>query len=366
MQNIKIPTVVEKNYINSIWCNDILKGINSAKGNKIELISDADFEQDNKFGKNSGILIVGSSHSFIDSNVEMCLKKGLRPIVIGAEYNNINGMVSSVSIDRKRATAETVYFFYKLGMKRIALLGINSYSYIDAEKKIEFLNRIENLYNYNAENDIYYSDNSPDDCINLLLENISKYDSVICSNDYFAISLIIAAKKANINIPDDIMIIGYGNSYIGKKTTPSLSTVSPNYYEMGQQALKTYIHLLNNPEIISCNVCVNYKIISRESTKSLSLPTYNNTKITDNTLFQSTFSDTKVKKLLGLDQILSTTDATMEKIIYGIMNDTPYSKLAEELYLSDTAFMYKLKKLFTVTNTKSKKELSDLLNTIFK
>lgn len=107
------------------------------------------------------------------------------------------------------------------------------------------------------------------DCISRFLDNIDHYDGAICPNDYVAVHLLTRAKERNIRVPERLFVAGSGNLVIGCCTTPTLTTSTLNYYEMGVQTVNIWNLLEKNPTIISANVSIPCEIICRGSTAYL-------------------------------------------------------------------------------------------------
>ena len=360
MKKEKIPAVIEKSFKSTVWCKEILEGI--GKHNFFD-VGENGFSN---LEENSAILIIGSSNYFLNSNINECTGHNLKAVVVGTDFNDSGHSVSSVVVDRASATFRAVKYFSLLEKVPIALFGISGYSSSDLSKKDAFEKAIRTLSLDFSEDDIYYFDEGSVKCIEAFLKKNKKYKSVICSNDYFATALMYYASRAGISIPDDLIIMGYGNSPIGKKVRPSLSTIAPKYRQMGVQAAKIYSYLMANKDVNSVNVSVDYDIIIRESTGSAE-------KAQQNLSFEgeflpcqkSMFNDAFIGKITALDEAIYNADETTIKIMQGIVQDISYDKLAEMLYLSDTAFRYRLNKIFSMTYCGSRKELKELLQIIF-
>lgn len=359
MKISKILVLAEKNYQKSVWCSKILDGIGKKN---FTLVSLDDLHDLND---NDVVAIVGSTNHFLKKSISLCNNKNLRPIIVGTEISDFDSRISSIKVSRKAAITSLVHYFNSLKREKCALLGVNSFSNIDMEKKDAFLASYRSLYEKDASEYVFFSDDGLDACINSLLKNISSFDSVICSNDYYAVSFITKAISNGINIPDDVFVTGYGNSFIAENISPSVTTVAPKYFEMGSQTRKTYHYLLENPSVTSVEVLVDYDIIVRESTQNKEFKKdfhFDNTSIEPS--IKSIFDDENLKKIMGIDFILGSDDKTLAMILKGIYEYIPYGALAESLYLSDSALRYKLNKIFTVTHTNSKTELKKLIETL--
>ena len=64
-----------------------------------------------------------------------------------------------------------------------------------------------------------------------------------------------------------------------------------------------------------------------------------------------------LNKLYALENTIGKMDEMDSKIIHGLLEGISYHALAEHLFLSDTAFNYRLQKLFSSIGCKSRAEL---------
>ncbi len=359
MKSTKIPAVVEKIHRRSVWYTEILGGIGKQR---LELVEPEELEL---FAENSVIPIVCSTKHFLEKTVSLCKKHKLRPIVVGTELADFDSRISNIKTNRKDAVSGLVRYCKSLGRDRPAILGVNNFSNIDAEKRGAFVNEMRNSFGIDASGDVYASDDGAEKCIDLLLDKIASYNAVLCANDYFAAAFMVKARERGIRVPEDVVVTGYGNSVIGERISPSITTVAPKYYEMGRQARKIYGYLSDNPEVESLELTVGYDVIVRESTGLLEISPDTQTHTPDiEPCINSIFDDKMLGGIIGLDTVLGYDDDTMRMILKGIAEDVPYGALAEKLYLSDSALRYKLNKIFALTGIQSKSELKRVLNAL--
>ncbi len=69
-----------------------------------------------------------------------------------------------------------------------------------------------------------------------LLLSKKKPDAIFCVNDDIAAGVYQASQELNLNIPDDLAVVGYSNSIISKHLSPTLTTVVQPGADMGEQA----------------------------------------------------------------------------------------------------------------------------------
>lgn len=100
------------------------------------------------------------------------------------------------------------------------------------------------------------------------LENIENYDGVFVFNDIAAATVIRYFKQKNINIPGDVQVIGFDNSYIGEFLYPSLTTIEQSVQEVGRTMANTLLKLIREEKIEEKTMIIHPKLIIRETTAS--------------------------------------------------------------------------------------------------
>ncbi|MDX9696058.1 MAG: LacI family DNA-binding transcriptional regulator [Bacteroidales bacterium] len=81
-----------------------------------------------------------------------------------------------------------------------------------------------------------------------LLHVHPEIDGIFAVNDETAAGSMIAIKKLNKNIPADIAISGFTNSFISFMTDPELTTVDQKGYEMGMSAAQLLVNRMQSVE----------------------------------------------------------------------------------------------------------------------
>ncbi len=69
-------------------------------------------------------------------------------------------------------------------------------------------------------------------------------DAVFAVEDFTALGAIKELKEQNIRIPEDFGVIGFANENFGEHITPSLSTIDQQTVNMGKEAFKLLIKLI--------------------------------------------------------------------------------------------------------------------------
>lgn len=89
---------------------------------------------------------------------------------------------------------------------------------------------------------------SGDRIVEQILTLNPKPDGLLVSNDACAASCLMALKRKNIRIPEDIAIVGFNNDLISRMVEPNLSTINYPSYHMGEVAMKNLINHLDDED----------------------------------------------------------------------------------------------------------------------
>ena len=102
---------------------------------------------------------------------------------------------------------------------------------------------------------------------NKFLEYNNLPDGIFCANDYTAVSALQVFMKAGIKIPEETAIAGFSNYPISRVIEPHITTINDRAYEMGTEAAKLSIRLIEDEEesIKSETISLKTELIIRES-----------------------------------------------------------------------------------------------------
>ncbi len=80
-----------------------------------------------------------------------------------------------------------------------------------------------------------------------LLKSKNKPTAIFATNDIMAFGAIKAIRENNMNVPDDISVIGYDDIDMASYSTPQLTTVRQHNYEIGTTCVEMLINRIENP-----------------------------------------------------------------------------------------------------------------------
>lgn len=297
----------------------------------------------------------------------------------GAMYNydDFTSRFSSIpllSIATGFEKIPSVYFMGNLYLKKLIIHLIKKHNrrrivYISPVRPdnrtdiYEVCLKENNIYDPNlfiAEEDLEGLDNSEraKRVIEILLdERKIKFDAIISLYEMETETLINCLKERGFQIPKDIAVVSYGDSELGRYSSPSFTTIYFPWLELGYHSCVRMVELLRTGRI-PFETIVPGKIIYRNSCGCMSDCVNSAGNIAanqvTNTLLQITTKE-KGKILQALEKHLLTTQINFEKLLDAFLIDY------EEK--TNNYFLYELnKQLREVTHEKNYTELEDTIS----
>ena len=100
-----------------------------------------------------------------------------------------------------------------------------------------------------------------------VLAKFPDVDTIIASNDIYALALIKEAQIRGYNVPKDIQVMGYDGIVFGEYSHPALTTIHQPAFDIGYQGVKLLIRRLNQDDTLSSHEILKLKpnILERHS-----------------------------------------------------------------------------------------------------
>lgn len=98
-----------------------------------------------------------------------------------------------------------------------------------------------------------------------LLKRKGSFTAVACANDLMAIGVVEVLRENNIKIPEEISVTGFDDINLAKVLYPKLTTVSQPCYDMGHEATKMLIDLVEGKKLKENKLILQPKLVIRDS-----------------------------------------------------------------------------------------------------
>ncbi len=350
MGDIMVSILLESAYSNSIWCKNLYEGlVDSLRQRRIPFCEIFDTCP----AHSEGIFIIASDYQWVKSVISQFNKSGIEPILICNQLERIpECLYSCVCSDINASMRKLLNKLYIGGKKDIALYGVNT-------KSISDISRVESLFSlkdqYCNSMEVFTNEGSLSSCFDNFYSKINKFDTVICTNDFAAVSLVKKLKKKDSNILSSLTIISCTKTALSEGYS-EITSIDLNFSKYGKEAVKIFERLQKHPYlscITSGIVCDFGETVVRDNTDlSLSIPQSED----------SFYDDTELKEMLIIDKFLSCCDSTDKEIVTYLSSGLSYEKTAEKCFLTESGIKYRIKKILQSCGAESKEYLINLLN----
>ncbi|WP_160688032.1 LacI family DNA-binding transcriptional regulator [Clostridium sp. C2-6-12] len=156
-------------------------------------------------------------------------------------------------------------YLIKKGHKKIGFLG-NSSVYKNKEKVLGITSALED-YELPIKDEFFiYEENFEEKMLNLISDKTGP-TAIVCQWDYTAIKLIKFLYEKGIKVPDDISVIGSGNTEMSSLSIPALTTLELNIDYACEVAVELLFKRIKNPEKPFENITINSVLVERDSVK---------------------------------------------------------------------------------------------------
>ncbi|OOM70470.1 putative HTH-type transcriptional repressor ExuR [Clostridium puniceum] len=255
--------------------HEIIKGINKVIDKEYNLVIRGidDYKYFHQIDKTNfdGIIAV-SQRKTDDEFIKDVIEKEI-PIVVINRHVETPNIVNIMSNDTY-GVYEAVDYFIKNNHKKIAIIGGNKEFESSVYRKEGYVRALkDNNIPLNEEYMISgkYNLESGYENMKKLIALEDKPTAVFCSNDDIAVGAMKAVFESNLNVPNDISIIGFDDSNFCKYVTPTLTSVRKDSLAMSEYGGINLLNIIKNREVNKEKVYIESKLIVRESVKHLKL-----------------------------------------------------------------------------------------------
>lgn len=100
-----------------------------------------------------------------------------------------------------------------------------------------------------------------------LLNLKNRPDAVYVAGDYAALGALQVLKENNLDVPNDMALVGFGNEPFTSMVTPSITSINQHSEEIGRQAALTFLERVKKPNVKQSlnKFILNAELIVRDS-----------------------------------------------------------------------------------------------------
>ena len=210
-----------------------------------------------------GFIISVAEETQISQEIDHFLhtKKNNKPVVL------FDRIINTLNFDKVMADDNAVVFnttkdLMSKGKTGIALVSAISNLSVGKSRKQGYLDAIKN----NLDAIVIEADvNTIEAQIKTLL-NSKKIDAIIALDEDASLLALKVANRKKLNIPNDLVIIGFAPSKLAKHLTPQLTTINQHGVTIGRTSAQLLIDKLKDTSLPPQRIIINSTIDHRETT----------------------------------------------------------------------------------------------------
>lgn len=221
-------------------------------------------------GRVDGIMLSLSEQTSNTTHLKELKEKGIPLILFDRITDQLD--VTTVTTDNLEGGIKATEHLIEKGCKRIAFLGISQTLSVSTGRMNGYLEALKkNLIK--RQDDLILccdgDDQKNKELIRKLLKRKNRPDGIFASVETLAISTYEICEELKINIPKDLKVIAFSNSYMAALLNPSLTAITQPAYEMGREAAAILVSLVEKKESMFHHkkTEIKSKLTERNSTK---------------------------------------------------------------------------------------------------
>ena len=159
--------------------------------------------------------------------------------------------VSFVDVDSRSAAREAVAHLIAHGHRHIAMIGGPPHLIATIDRHAGYITALQEAAIPLEPWRVQFADFTQRGGYRAMQEILSNWsqlpDAVFAASDALAFGAIAAIQEAGLDVPRDIAVIGFDGLAEGADTMPPLSTVTQPVAELGREAVRLLLALIENP-----------------------------------------------------------------------------------------------------------------------
>ncbi|WMJ89005.1 LacI family DNA-binding transcriptional regulator [Anaerocolumna sp. MB42-C2] len=225
--------------------------------------SQADLILPNKIQKGANydglIFIGGFDNSYMD-----CIIKKIKNYVCYTGYSPSKNC-DCVWYNFNNGSYKQCEFLIEKGHKKIGYLG-NNKGYVSREKVLGISLALENHNLEIWEEYYFYSEENYGELLDMIRQNNGP-TAIICQWDYTALKLIKYLHDNGVKVPEDISVMGYGNTEMSALCIPALTTMEIHIDYACQSTVGLLLKRFGISDKPCENIMIHSTLVERDSVK---------------------------------------------------------------------------------------------------
>lgn len=206
-----------------------------------------------------------------DIVVEYLCSHGLVYVVVG-KVEELSNQTICIDNDNLIAGKEAADYLYNMGHRRIGCISEKNDYYYSVDRRSGYqLSLIQHGLPVNPQYSVQLESVHPDDLqlLHQLLKSPDRPTAFVVCDDILALALERTCAQLKLSIPEDVSIIAFNNSLYAKLSSPQLTSIDINSYQLGYEAAVQAINHIVTTDLNPTRTIIPHKILERGSCKKI-------------------------------------------------------------------------------------------------
>ncbi len=211
----------------------------------------------------------------MDEDALRVYKKYRKPVVCIDTYisrdiiDQFENSFVNIGLEDEEGTYRATRYLTGLGHKKIAFLSDNRVAGVDMRRFNGYRRALKEAGIGFEEEDFFELQSGKHDIngsIDSLADKAARYSAVICCSDVYASMLISSCQRKGIDIPGELSVIGFDDTFPGTLCHPPITTVHQDIEEKGYLAIKTLLKMIQGERPENDQIIMKPTLVVRDST----------------------------------------------------------------------------------------------------
>ncbi|WP_077705473.1 LacI family DNA-binding transcriptional regulator [Virgibacillus dokdonensis] len=188
-------------------------------------------------------------------------------VIVGKPYDYVSE-ITHVDNDNYKAGKEITNYLIDQGHEHIAFIGGSRDLIVTMDRENGYkaaLNEAElpvcEAYCIHSE----FLQSGGREAIEKLLQLEHPPTGIVVSDDLMSLGVLSALEKLGYDVPTDISLVSFNNVYLSELTSPALTTVDIQIYQLGVQSAKALIEKTQSDFVPEKRIIIPHEIVYRDS-----------------------------------------------------------------------------------------------------
>ncbi|AUJ23337.1 MULTISPECIES: LacI family DNA-binding transcriptional regulator [Virgibacillus] len=188
-------------------------------------------------------------------------------VIVGKPYDYVSE-ITHVDNDNYKAGKEITNYLIDQGHEHIAFIGGSRDLIVTMDRENGYkaaLNEAElpvcEAYRIHSE----FLQSGGREAIEKLLQLEYSPTGIVVSDDLMSLGVLSALEELGYDVPTDISLVSFNNVYLSELTSPALTTVDIQIYQLGVQSAKALIEKTQSDFVPEKRIIIPHEIVYRDS-----------------------------------------------------------------------------------------------------